>query len=196
MHKKEPFREAFKPVPGMLRVSGLKDDPRFKGGVVMPTRVEGFIIRPDPCRFVVRIILWLAVLAVAIPGIEAHGFAVVFVLAVILDAVFAIPKFFFEKTAILPEGIERTVLFMEEFFPWENIHEVAQDALGISFRSKRPWGMWMDDYNCIVSWIYYSHGSIERIVEIFPELKEKRRAVVSRKFERDELIDISKSVAG
>ncbi len=196
MHKKEPFREAFKPVRGMMRVAGLKDDPRYHGGRVARPRTDGFVIRPDPVMLIVRIIFWAGAVFASLASLDDFSFAIFVIMAVILDAIFAIPKFLFERTAVLPEGIERTLLFMEQFFPWENIHGVTRDALGVSFRSKRPWGIWMDDYNFLVSWLYYSQGSVDRIAGLFPELVEKHHAAPPRKLDHDELIDLKHGATG
>ena len=171
MKDKEPFREAMRRPGGMIKSAGFKDDPRYRGGhLTTPGLDADIILKPNLLMLIPRVVLWVVVYFTFSNeyGINASAGKFFLYSLCILDIICAIPKFFFERTILRPDGIERTLLFHKKFFRWEIYHQVKRDPLGLTFRSKPAWGIWKDEFNFIISWLYYSPSAIRRVADLFP----------------------------
>ena len=170
MERKEPFREAFKIPSGMLKSDPLKDDPRYRGGhIPKPLVGEDIVLRPNILMLVPRVMVW-GLIFYLFRGEEMLGTAGSKWLLeglCILDIIFAVPKFLFEHTIVKQEGIERGILWSSILFPWEDFHTLERDFLGLSFRTKPGWGIWKDEFNFIISWLYYSPSAINKVYDLF-----------------------------
>jgi hypothetical protein len=170
MVEKEPFREAFRLPRGMIKSAGFKDDPRYRGGRLRRPILEGdIVLRPDPSKFILRIIAWAVLLWIFLEDATSTAYSLPFIAFIVVDIIFAVPKFLFERTTLRPDGVERSLLLNKTFLPWEDFHRISRDSLGVGFRVKRPWGIWMDDYNLLFSRLYYSSASIDRVVSLFKD---------------------------
>jgi len=170
MNRKEPFREAFKIPSGMLKSDPFKDDPRYHGGrLPMPLIGEDIVLKPSILMLIPRIIVWVLVFYI-FRGEEMLGTAGSKWLLeglCVLDIIFAVPKFLFEHTTVKQEGIERSILWSRKLFPWEDFHTLERDFLGLSFRTKPGWGIWKDEFNFIISWLYYTPAAIRLVADLF-----------------------------
>lgn len=172
MREKEPFREATTIPPGMVKSAGFKDDPRYSGGHLgKPDITKEIVLKPNLVMIIPRIILWAVVyfFFTGESGPGASGSKWFLYGLVIIDIICAVPKFFFERTILKPDGIERTLLLHSKFFKWDDFHTLKRDFLGLTFRSKPGWGIWRDEFNLIFSWLYYSPASLRRVADLFPD---------------------------
>jgi hypothetical protein len=171
MKEREPFRETFRSKGGMLKSAPFKDDPHYHGGRIPKPDIDGdVVLKPNIVMLLPRIIMW-AIIFYIFRGeaeIGPNGSKFLFEGLVILDMIFAIPKFFFERTILDFDGMERTFLGHGKFFKWEEFHKMERDPLGLTFRVKPGWGVWRDEFNFTISWLYYSLSDIARVREFFP----------------------------
>lgn len=161
---KEPFAAAMRRPDGMISSEGFKDDPRWRGGRIKKPDVAGdIVIRPRGNFMPWAILVWGAAWGLMFLHPIAEPLFVFLTVFFVMYMVSAVPKLFLERTIITPAGIERVFGPIKTFFPWENFHNYTRDSLGINLRMIRPWGIWLDDYNFIVSNLYYSSGDIMKL---------------------------------
>ena len=166
----EPFRRAFQIPPGMVQALPFKEDPRYRGKLINTPRIaDAIVLRPHILFLIPRIVVWtfFYFLFKDEPYLGTAGIKFIFYAMGILDLGSAIPKFLFEKTILTPEGIKRSFLFYEMFFKWDDIHQINHDSLSISFRIKKGWGIWLDEFNIIISNLYYAPSEIRKVTDIF-----------------------------
>ncbi len=161
MSMKEPFAAAMRRPDGMLRSEGFKDDPRWQGGHILKPDIEhDIVLRPRIEFLLLRIVTVLIALGLGLIHPAIYYIMLAISVMIMAETVVTFPKLFIERTVITHKGIERWYGPYRMFFPWENFHNYSRDSLALNLRMIRPWGIWMDDYNLIVSNLYYSSADI------------------------------------
>jgi hypothetical protein len=164
MTHKEPFAAALRRPAGMISAEGFKDDPRWRGNRLQkPDVTRDIVLRPSPNIMGWAIVAWGAIWAIGYIHPILEPFFPLVTVFFIMYMLSAIPKLFLEKTIITPSGIERVFGPFKSFFMWEKFHTYTRDGLGVNLRMVRPWGIWMDEYNLIVSNLFYSSEDVMKL---------------------------------